>query len=67
MPTIPLPLSREDCFTYEEWRAYTLMWKIMNNKPNQKIGNPHYKKPFEVIPKYKYPTNAQIESHIHLF
>jgi hypothetical protein len=52
MPIIPVPLSREDCFTYEKLRAYPLMWKVMNNKPNQKIDNPHYEKPFEVIPKY---------------
>jgi hypothetical protein len=37
----------------------------MNNKPNQKIDNPHYEKRFEVIPKYKYATNAQIESHMY--
>jgi hypothetical protein len=54
----------EDCPTYEEWRAWPLMWKIMNGKPNQEIDNFYYEKPFEVIQKYKYVTKAQIESHI---
>jgi hypothetical protein len=64
MPIIPVPLIRKDCPTYEEWRAWPLMWRIMNNKPNQETDNPHYERPFEVILKYKYATNAQIKSHM---
>jgi hypothetical protein len=64
MSIIPVLLSLEDCQTYEEWRACPLICRIMNGKPNQEIDNPHYEKPFEVILKHKYATNAQIKSYM---
>jgi hypothetical protein len=38
---VAVPLKQEDCYTYEEYRAWPMMWKMMKNRSPLEIKNPH--------------------------
>jgi hypothetical protein len=41
VPIIPVPEHQEDCYTFEEHKAYKTMWDIMRGKVPIEIKNPH--------------------------
>jgi hypothetical protein len=41
VPIVPVPEKQEDCYTYEEHRAFKTMWDLMRNKLPLQIKNPH--------------------------
>jgi hypothetical protein len=41
IPVVAIPLKQEDCYTYEEYRTWPTMWKMMKNRTPLQIKNPH--------------------------
>jgi hypothetical protein len=41
IPVVAIPLKQEDCYTYEEYKGWPTMWKMMEKRSPLQIKNPH--------------------------